>query len=101
VIYLTIFQAGTTNPTIALFIVDLDAPSNKRILPVPLDIVTDEHILGTVFWINDQSLGAIWMNRRQNRGVFVAYDATTLAMSQVNMVKSSFTLTENNFIFHL
>ena len=81
-INLTIFQAGTTNPTIDLFIVDLNTELKTR-LNVPLDIVTEDHILGTVFWVNDLTLGAIWMNRRQNKGVFVTYDASSLAMTKV------------------
>lgn len=60
----------------------------RRELQIPTTIVTNDHILGSVFWINDASLGAIWLNRRQNRGVFVAYDATTFVMSEVNMKAS-------------
>jgi hypothetical protein len=78
-----LFQAGTTNPTIDLFIVDL-ATISRRQLEVPLDVVSNDHILGTVFWVNDQALGAIWLNRRQNRGVFVTYDASSFAMSKVS-----------------
>lgn len=76
-------QAGTTNPTVALFLVNMQN-SNKQELSVPTDKVTADHILGTVFWINDQTLGAIWMNRRQNRGVFVSYDATTFERTEVS-----------------
>lgn len=32
-----------------------------------------DHILGTVFWISDSKLGAIWLNRRQNCGEIVSY----------------------------
>lgn len=58
--------------------------------------VTGEHILGTVFWINDQRLGAIWLNRRQNFGVFVSYDGPTFAMNEVNIDhKSSYNVSAN------
>ena len=77
-------QAGTANPTVGLFIVDVRNTFNRRELTVPLDKVTGDHIIGTVFWINDQSLGAIWLNRRQNRAVFVQYDTTTFEMDEVN-----------------
>jgi hypothetical protein len=79
-----IFQAGTTNPTIDLFIVDDLQAAKLHKLEVPLSIVSNDHILGTAFWVNDQTLGAIWLNRRQNRGVFVTYDASTFAMSEVS-----------------
>lgn len=83
-IYNELMQAGTTNPTVALFIVELTNTDNRQEVAVPLDKVNEDHILGTVFWINDATVGAIWMNRRQNRGVFVAYDTTTFAMNEVS-----------------
>lgn len=87
-IYNDILQAGTTNPTVALFVVELANTDNRQEVVVPLDKVTEDHILGTVFWINDETVGAIWMNRRQNRGVFVAYDTTTFAMTEVSSKSS-------------
>lgn len=55
-------------------------------LQTPTEIVTDDHILGTVFWINEETLGAIWLNRRQNRAVFVSYDTLTRAMNEVKKI---------------
>lgn len=78
-----ILQAGTTNPTVTLFVVELANTANIRELTVPTDKVTEDHILGIVFWIDNESLGAIWLNRRQNLGVFVSYDTTSFAMTEV------------------
>lgn len=72
-----LFQAGTTNPTVSLFLVNLDGALVKVELSTPTNDVGSDHILGSVFWINERDLGAIWMNRRQNHGVFVAYDTVT------------------------
>lgn len=79
-----IFQAGTTNPSIELYIVDDLETATKQKLQVPIDVVSNDHILGTVFWVNDQTVGAIWLNRRQNKGVFVTYDAPSYTMVTVS-----------------
>mgnify|MGYP002655394567 CR=1 FL=1 len=68
--------------------VTLQAPFTRTELSVPLDKVTSDHILGTVFWVNDSTLGAIWLNRRQNAAVFVTYDTTTFAMTEVTLRKT-------------
>lgn len=60
-------------------------------LETPTKIVTDDHILGTVFWINEETLGAIWMNRRQNQAIFVSYDTTTKAMNEVKIFRHPIT----------
>ncbi|XP_065080121.1 venom dipeptidyl peptidase 4 [Ochlerotatus camptorhynchus] len=59
-------KVNTTNPTVHLRVMDLTV--NGRVwheLPAPENIVSEDHILGTVNWIGSD-LGAIWMNRRQN-----------------------------------
>lgn len=58
------------------------ASRKRSVLEIPAK-VTGEHILGTVFWIDDQTLGAIWLNRRQNFGLFVAYDVNTEQMTEL------------------
>lgn len=47
--------------------------SNTLFIDKPLNKVTADHILGTVFWISNRKFGAIWLNRRQNEGVIVSY----------------------------
>lgn len=75
-------KAGTTNPTVDLTLARLDG-SVPIVLPVPIDIVGEDHVLGSVFWINAQTMGTIWMNRRQNVGVIVTYDTTSHEMREV------------------
>jgi dipeptidyl-peptidase-4 len=67
-------KVGTANPTLGFTIQDVSDPSLKSIkLNNASAEFGNDHILGTVFWITDTKLGAIWTNRRQNRGVFVTY----------------------------
>lgn len=82
-------QAGTTNPTVELFIVELNGIGSRGIkVETPIDKVSSDHILGTVFWIDDENLGAIWLNRRQDRAVFVSYDTSTASSShQMSIVR--------------
>lgn len=83
-------QAGTTNPTVELFMVELDGsdnPSRMKLEP-PVSIVSSDHILGTVFWINDEQVGAIWLNRRQDQAVLVSYDTTTPTASHPGRIVS-------------
>ncbi|CRK90577.1 CLUMA_CG004279, isoform A [Clunio marinus] len=81
-IHLRYPKVGSTNPNVILYLSNLSIGS-RQALPIPTTIVTNEYVLGRVFWINDETLGAIWMNRRQNRGVLVTYDATTTVMSEI------------------
>lgn len=67
-------------------------------LAVPPEVTID-YILGTVFWITDQKLGAIWLNRRQNLGVFVSYDATSFLMSEVTIDHSKIIVSTNRISF--
>jgi dipeptidyl-peptidase-4 len=68
-------KVGESNPSVALMLNDLitNDPFLLQLNYPPS--VSNDHILGTVFWISDTKLGAIWLNRRQNFGVFVAYSA--------------------------
>ncbi|KAG5675085.1 hypothetical protein PVAND_005017 [Polypedilum vanderplanki] len=66
-------KVGEANPRVSLLVNDLtDSFGTPFSLNYPEKVTTD-HILGTVFWITDTKLGAIWLNRRQNYGVFVSY----------------------------
>jgi dipeptidyl-peptidase 4 len=63
-------QAGRTNPDVHLRLINLAAvtptdPPAWTEIDAPT-IVTDEHVLGTVFWIDNNRVGVYWMNRRQN-----------------------------------
>jgi hypothetical protein len=66
--------------------VNLLNPSVKNKLSIPEDVVSSDFVLGSVFWINDEELGAIIMNRRQNKGVFVAYNAVTFQQKEASLI---------------
>ncbi|XP_070499034.1 venom dipeptidyl peptidase 4 [Chironomus tepperi] len=65
-------KVGEVNPDVQMYLFDF-ANMDTLFLSTPLDKVSDDHILGTVFWISNRKLGAIWMNRRQNKGVITSY----------------------------
>lgn len=69
-------KVGEKNPVVTLSIEDLtNGVINPVTLPFPTE-VTQDHVLGIVFWISSTKLGAIWLNRRQNKGVFAVYTLT-------------------------
>ncbi|XP_059608174.1 venom dipeptidyl peptidase 4 [Phlebotomus argentipes] len=60
-------KAGMTNPVVALRVLDMSTSgATWRHIPTPVDIVSSDHILGTVSWYNDNHILALWLNRRQN-----------------------------------
>ena len=75
-------KAGTNNPVIKLIVFDLITSGQKE-MPIPIAKVSQDHILGAVNWIDNNHLGAIWMNRRQNYGTFMSYDVTTMDSTEL------------------
>jgi len=62
-------KVGTPNPTINLFVVNLEANAENMVLePVipPEEMSTREHIFTAVTWISNDKLSVIWTNRVQN-----------------------------------
>uniref|UniRef100_A0A1L8DPB2 Venom dipeptidyl peptidase 4 n=1 Tax=Nyssomyia neivai TaxID=330878 RepID=A0A1L8DPB2_9DIPT len=59
-------KAGATNPTVTLRVRDVASTGEWRDIPAPTDIVDDDHILGTVAWYDEDTILALWLNRRQN-----------------------------------
>uniref|UniRef100_A0A8D8BCF4 Venom dipeptidyl peptidase 4 n=4 Tax=Culex pipiens TaxID=7175 RepID=A0A8D8BCF4_CULPI len=63
-------KVNTTNPTVHLRVRALNNLAGSWIeLPAPVDVIGEDHILGTVNWIGND-VGAIWLNRRQNVATF-------------------------------
>jgi Dipeptidyl peptidase IV (DPP IV) N-terminal region len=52
-------------------------------LQIPTSDFGADHLLGDVFWVSDAKLGAIWLNRRQNRAIFVTYSPPQSAYTKV------------------
>lgn len=92
-------KVGTKNPTLGLTIQDVSNLANS---PIHLNNASAEfgfdHVLGTVFWISDTKLGAIWTNRRQNQGIFVTYSPPYPQYEVVSYQQLSNTLNNSNFI---
>lgn len=59
------------NPTVRFRYIDLtDSSLTWHAFAAPTGVVTNDHILNSVNWINDDMVGAFWLNRRQNRGSY-------------------------------
>ncbi|KAF5289051.1 hypothetical protein FQA39_LY03930 [Lamprigera yunnana] len=63
-------KAGSTNPVVKLKYVDLEDPQLRvlRLEIIPQNVVTSDHILVDVTWINNNEVAAASLNRVQNLG---------------------------------
>lgn len=70
-------KAGTTNPTVNLYQVNLTNIAQVEIEP-PTALVTSEkdHIIASVGWANNDRLITIWKNRVQNHAIITTCDGT-------------------------
>ncbi|KAG8432367.1 hypothetical protein GDO86_016850 [Hymenochirus boettgeri] len=61
-------KAGAKNPTVKLFIVNVENPDTIRTVqvPVPSLLSTSEHYLSWVTWILDERVSVQWLERSQN-----------------------------------
>jgi len=68
-------KPGTTNPLVSLHVVDLtDLSSGTINIPAPVDVISNDHILYDVVWVNNYEVSVIWTNRVQNLGVLQICD---------------------------
>lgn len=67
-------KAGTPNPEVNLYTVDLSNPTNKIEIAPPMAMVTPEkdHIITSVGWATGDRLITIWKNRVQNHAVITS-----------------------------
>lgn len=75
-------KVGTPNPTVQLFIVNLDTleegkPIDMKTVKVPQELEKEDHIISTVAWANDLNLVSVWMNRIQNHAIVRKCDASS------------------------
>ncbi|KAG8510454.1 Dipeptidyl peptidase 4 [Galemys pyrenaicus] len=62
-------KAGANNPTVTLFIVNTDnTTAPEKIIP-PASILTGDHYLCDVTWVNPQRISLQWLRRIQNYSV--------------------------------
>ncbi|XP_041976772.1 venom dipeptidyl peptidase 4-like [Aricia agestis] len=60
-------KAGRTNPKVGLRVYKLDEKDSKTFaIPVPIEVVGQDYILGNVKWATDENVVVLWLNRRQN-----------------------------------
>lgn len=77
-------KPGTNNPVVRLRVIDLtDTQYEWNDIEAPISVVSPDHILGTVFWYNNDDVGAIWLNRRQNVSTLEKCNATSLQCEQL------------------
>ncbi|XP_055547691.1 venom dipeptidyl peptidase 4 [Wyeomyia smithii] len=75
-------KVNNTNPKVHLRVMDLTSSSRVWLgIDAPNEIVSSDHILGTVNWIG-QDLGVIWTNRRQNVATFQRCDVQSLLCTE-------------------
>lgn len=71
----------------ALRIIDLNKEGSSWVtLQAPIDIVSEDHILGTVKWVSEDELAALWLNRRQNLSVLVMCNTNTAKCKPVSSI---------------
>ncbi|XP_077176019.1 dipeptidyl peptidase 4 [Paroedura picta] len=71
-------KAGATNPTIRLFVVNIESLptiSSFEISP-PVSIASEDHYLSVVTWVSDERLCLQWLKRIQNYSVLTICDYT-------------------------
>ncbi|XP_013915628.1 PREDICTED: dipeptidyl peptidase 4 [Thamnophis sirtalis] len=69
-------KAGAINPTIKLFVVNIEALSTKNISEIvaPSSITSGDHYLSVVTWVTDEILCLQWLNRIQNFSMLTICD---------------------------
>lgn len=83
-------KPGTTNPQVSLHLVDLtDLSSGIINIPAPVDVVSNDHILYAVDWVNDYEYYVIWTNRVQNLGLLQICPAGTGACQTVHQLSET------------
>lgn len=77
----SVFQSGTTNPTVKLYYVDLEKVliENATLIEIepPLQLDGRESILAAVNFPTENIVSATWMNRVQNESYFHLCDVIT------------------------
>ncbi|XP_037977148.2 venom dipeptidyl peptidase 4 [Plutella xylostella] len=65
-------KAGRMNPVAALHVHKLNKPNSEPWpVPIPVNLVGTDNILGRVNWASKNILAVLWLNRRQNVSVLM------------------------------
>ncbi|XP_034042882.1 dipeptidyl peptidase 4 [Thalassophryne amazonica] len=67
-------KAGTTIPTVKLYVVDTTDISRRSRVVVPSSVASGDHILCSVTWVTDERVAVQWVTRKQNYVIVQIYD---------------------------
>ncbi|XP_066564342.1 inactive dipeptidyl peptidase 10 [Amia ocellicauda] len=81
-VYYAYPKAGSTLPTVSLFVVNLYGPAHTLEMMPPDSFRTREYYISMVTWISSTRLAVRWLNRPQNQSVLTVCEATTGACSE-------------------
>ncbi|XP_032900074.1 dipeptidyl aminopeptidase-like protein 6 isoform X5 [Amblyraja radiata] len=70
-------KAGQENPTISLYVVNLNGPTHTREMIPPDDTRMKEYYVTMVTWASSTKLAVNWLNRPQNVSILTLCEATT------------------------
>ncbi|XP_078393194.1 A-type potassium channel modulatory protein DPP6 [Cetorhinus maximus] len=70
-------KAGQENPTISLYVVNLNGPTHTREMIPPEDTRMKEYYVTMVTWASSTKLAVNWLNRAQNVSILTLCEATT------------------------
>ncbi|XP_067871122.1 A-type potassium channel modulatory protein DPP6 isoform X2 [Heterodontus francisci] len=70
-------KAGQDNPTISLYVVNLNGPTHTREMIPPEDTRMKEYYVTMVSWASSTKLAVNWLNRAQNVSILTLCEATT------------------------
>uniref|UniRef100_UPI00398EB3B1 A-type potassium channel modulatory protein DPP6 isoform X1 n=2 Tax=Pristiophorus japonicus TaxID=55135 RepID=UPI00398EB3B1 len=70
-------KAGQENPTISLYVVNLNGPAHTREMIPPEDTRMKEYYVTMVTWASNTKLAVNWLNRAQNVSILTLCEATT------------------------
>uniref|UniRef100_H2ML62 Inactive dipeptidyl peptidase 10-like n=1 Tax=Oryzias latipes TaxID=8090 RepID=H2ML62_ORYLA len=75
-------KAGSSIPSVSLFVVNLYGPAHTLEMMPPLDSLRADSYISMVTWISSTRLAVRWLNRAQNQSVLCVCEATTGACSE-------------------
>uniref|UniRef100_A0A8C7R6W0 Inactive dipeptidyl peptidase 10-like n=1 Tax=Oncorhynchus mykiss TaxID=8022 RepID=A0A8C7R6W0_ONCMY len=76
-------KAGSTIPTVSLFVVNLYGPAHTLEMIPPDSVRARDRYISMVTWISSTQLAVRWLNRAQNQSELCVCEATTGACSKV------------------
>jgi len=80
-------KPGRKNPTVAVYVVDLDRAIAKqpavKPVPAPPELRDKEHYMTRAGWMDNASLAITWMNRHQNHTIMTLFDSSSSQLDKI------------------